>query len=147
MNYMLVLQNHVDGLVGESWPISPPCTVGRDANCDLMLEHDSISRKHCQFTLDGEGALTVKDLDSMNGTYVNDRRVQKVVLMPGQVVQIGALMLQVEFTTGVGASQAASHRKASPQSAGSMYQTRPMETFKPVELPPEKSWWQKLLGR
>ena len=139
MFYKLVLQNHVDGLNGKQWTFRPPAVVGRDPVSDVCFEHDSISRKHCQFALNGEGALVVKDLDSMNGIYVNDRRVQTATLMPHQVFQIGSIIVQVEFTEE-------EMPKPTPKPAGNLYATQPMATYRPPAPPPQqKSWWRRLL--
>lgn len=143
MKYKLMLQNHVDGLNQTVWHVFPPAVVGREPESQVCVDHDSVSRKHCQFALNGEGALTVKDLESMNGTYVDDSRVHQAVLMPGQIVQIGALRLQVDISTDDEVAEMARTRK---KPAGSVYSTQPMETFKPVPLPPEKPWWKKILG-
>ena len=142
MRYKLMLQNHVDGIQEKNWIVVPPAVVGRDPSSQVCVDHDSVSRKHCQFSLNGEGALVVKDLGSMNGTYVDDSKVQQTVLMPGKIVQIGALRLLVEFSTE---DEEAKQPKKKPP-VGSVYTTQPMETFKPVPLPPEKPWWRKLLG-
>jgi pSer/pThr/pTyr-binding forkhead associated (FHA) protein len=141
MYYKLILQNHVEGLDTSSWRFTPPAVVGREPNSQVCIEHDSISRKHCQFAFNGEGALTVKDLESMNGTYVDDNRVQHATLMPGQIVQIGTLRLKVEFS-----SEAEELDAPARKPRGSVYTTQPMETFRPVPLPPEKPWWRKLFG-
>ncbi len=141
MHFKLHLQNHVDGLDEKHWTFTPPVLVGRDPNSDLCIDHDSISRKHCQFQLNGEGALVIKDLDSMNGIYTNDRKVDQATLMPGQVVQVGALVLQVDFT-----DEESPAKPTRPKPAGSVYATQPMQTFKPVPLPPEKPWWKRLFG-
>jgi pSer/pThr/pTyr-binding forkhead associated (FHA) protein len=106
------------------------------------MEHDSISRKHCQFVLNSDGALVVKDLESMNGTYVDDSRVQHATLMPGQLIQIGALRLKIDFSDD---EELTSPPLKKPQ--GNVHATQPMNSFRPVPLPPEKTWWQKLLGR
>lgn len=143
MHYKLTLQNHVEGLSSSTWNISPPVSVGRDPGAEVCIEHDSISRKHCQFTLNIDGALAVKDLGSMNGTYVDDQRIQQTTLMPGQVVQIGALLLKVDFLEEESPIQTP---KTQTKPKGSVYATQPMETFKPVQLPPEKPWWRKIFG-
>lgn len=143
MNYKLILQNHVEGIQAQAWTFQAPATVGRDPNCDVCIEHDSISRKHCQFSINVHEALVVKDLESMNGTYLDDRRVQNAVLMPGQIVQIGALLLQIEFSDD--ASAPPPKAKSAPKK-GNTYATQPLETFRPVPLPPEKPWWKKLFG-
>lgn len=99
MVYKLTLQNHVEGLSQNRWVFTPPAVAGREPDSQLCIEHDSISRKHCQFSLNAEGALVIKDLDSMIGTYVDDTRVQHATLMPGQLIQIGALPFQMTFRT------------------------------------------------
>ena len=141
MFYKLVLKNHVDGLVGNQWSFRPPAVVGRDPKCDVCFEHDSISRQHCQFTLNGEEALVVKDMDSMNGIYVDDRRVQHATLMPHQTLQIGALIVQVEFSDD-------EFPATSPKPKGSVYATQPMPTLRPTRPPSpppvaEKPWWRR----
>lgn len=145
MYYKLVLQNHVDGLVGKQWSFHPPAVVGRDPKCEVCFEHDSISRQHCQFSLNGEEALVVKDLESMNGIYVDDSRVHHAVLMPHQTLQIGALIVQVEFTDEEPVA-------TSSKPKGSVYSTQPMQTLRPappVHTPSSSSsdskpWWRRL---
>jgi len=41
----------------------------------------------------------VRDLNSTNGIYVDDRRVQQSILRPGQTIQIGAIQLKIEVST------------------------------------------------
>ncbi len=142
MFYQLILQNHVDDLDKSSWTLKPPGVVGRDSACQVCIEHPSISRQHCQFSLNGEGTLVVKDLDSMNGIYIDDTRVKQAALMPGQVLQIGALRLQVEFTTGGDAMP-----KPISRPKGSVTATQPMKTVRPEPTPSaplEKPWWRRL---
>ena len=142
MYYQLILQNHVDDLEKSSWTLLPPGVVGRDSNCQVFIEHPSISRQHCQFSLNGEGTLVVKDLESMNGIYVDDKRVKHAPLMPGQVLQIGALRLHVEFTTGGDAMP-----KTISKPKGSVVATQPMKAVRPEPrptVPLEKPWWRRL---
>jgi pSer/pThr/pTyr-binding forkhead associated (FHA) protein len=49
--------------------------IGRDTRCDLVLNHDSISRKHAELFIDLDGNVFITDLKSKNGTYINGRRV------------------------------------------------------------------------
>jgi serine/threonine-protein kinase len=63
--------------------------VGRDRTCSVVLAHPAVSRRHARITMAG-GALTLEDLKSANGTYVNNARVEKAVLKPGDVVRFGA---------------------------------------------------------
>ena len=63
--------------------------VGRDRTCAIVLSHPAVSRRHARITLSGTTPL-LEDLQSANGTYVNNTRVDKVVLKPGDVVRFGA---------------------------------------------------------
>jgi pSer/pThr/pTyr-binding forkhead associated (FHA) protein len=149
MHYQLILQNHVEGFKGKKWTFSAPASVGRDPTCDLCFDHDSISRQHCQFSLNGEGGLVIKDLESMNGIYVDDRRVQHATLMPHQLLQVGALIMQIEFLEE-------EPRKPSSRGVGSTYATQPMQTLRsqgigaaasaapPSPQPAAKPWWRRL---
>ena len=63
--------------------------VGRDRTCSVVLAHPAVSRRHARITMAG-GSLTLEDLKSANGTYVNNTRIEKTVLKPGDVVRFGA---------------------------------------------------------
>jgi serine/threonine-protein kinase len=63
--------------------------VGRDRTCAIVLSHPAVSRRHARITLSGTAPL-LEDLQSANGTYVNNTRVDRVVLKPGDVVRFGA---------------------------------------------------------
>ncbi len=63
--------------------------VGRDRSCAIVLAHPAVSRRHARITLTGTSWL-LEDLKSANGTYVNNTRVEKAKLKPGDVVRFGA---------------------------------------------------------
>jgi serine/threonine-protein kinase len=63
--------------------------VGRDRTCSVVLTHPAVSRRHARITMNG-GSCTLEDLKSANGTYVNNTRIEKSVLKPGDVVRFGA---------------------------------------------------------
>ena len=63
--------------------------VGRDRTCSVVLAHPAVSRRHARITMNG-GSCTLEDLKSANGTYVNNTRVDRAVLKPGDVVRFGA---------------------------------------------------------
>jgi hypothetical protein len=69
----------IDGLV-----------VGRDPTCDISYEHSLLSRRHAEFLVAGD-KVTVRDLGSRNGVFVNGTRAAECVLSPGDVLQIGPL--------------------------------------------------------
>jgi diguanylate cyclase (GGDEF)-like protein len=63
-------------------------TVGRDADCDIQLPDDSVSRWHARFEVLGDECV-LSDLESTNGVYVNDQRIKRHRLRPGDRVRLG----------------------------------------------------------
>lgn len=74
--------------LGHKYDLRDSLLVGRGDECDIVLQTDSVSRKHCLFERTG-GGVRVKDLDSTNGTYVNDASVGQSSLRHGDLVKIG----------------------------------------------------------
>ena len=68
-------------------------TVGRHENSDLLLDDVSVSRHHGVFTRTASGRITLRDLNSLNGTYVNGARVEETTLHSADEVQIGKFKL------------------------------------------------------
>jgi len=63
-------------------------TVGRHPESDIFLNDVTVSRRHCRFAVSGE-TIAVEDSGSTNGTYVNDERVDRTDLSPGDEVMVG----------------------------------------------------------
>ncbi len=63
-------------------------TVGRSPESAIFLDDITVSRQHANFDRDGSGWILV-DLGSLNGSYVNRKRVDKVALTHGDEIQIG----------------------------------------------------------
>src|SRR5690348_9592760 len=61
--------------------------VGRTDNCDVRLEHKSVSKMHCVI-VKTDGLLLVRDLGSTNGTRVNGTRVRRAALLPNDQLSI-----------------------------------------------------------
>ena len=70
-------------------------TVGRVAGADFILDVALVSRLHCRLTA-GADTLDVVDLESTNGTYVNDKRVDAARLGVGDRLRIGRVELTVK---------------------------------------------------
>jgi pSer/pThr/pTyr-binding forkhead associated (FHA) protein len=72
-------------------------TVGRHPNSDIFLDDVTVSRKHAEFVR-AEGGFAVKDVGSLNGTYVNRSRIDvPTTLQTGDEVQIGKFRLLVHL--------------------------------------------------
>jgi pSer/pThr/pTyr-binding forkhead associated (FHA) protein len=67
-------------------------TAGRHSDSEIFLDDVTVSRRHAVFTREG-GEFSVADAGSLNGTYVNRDRIDKVVLKDSDEVQIGKYRL------------------------------------------------------
>lgn len=67
-------------------------TSGRHPDSDIFLDDVTVSRRHAEFHRDASG-FTVRDVGSLNGTYVNWERVETATLGHGDEVQIGKFRL------------------------------------------------------
>jgi len=68
-------------------------TVGRVAQCEIHIDDQAVSRRHCTLRLCGE-ALLVTDLKSANGTFINDRPVKSAAAGPGDLIRVGSTVLE-----------------------------------------------------
>jgi len=65
-----------------------PVVLGRDDNCDVSVNDDSVSRRHACITPSPQGHV-VMDMQSTNGTFVNDQRITQQLLKDGDYLRIG----------------------------------------------------------
>jgi len=81
---------------GQRWEINDSISIGRDADCDIVIADRQVSRYHCRFTYQ-QGTVTLEDLASKNGTFINGVQVEKpVILKDSDLVQI-AMIQQFVF--------------------------------------------------
>jgi len=74
-------------------------TIGRATGADFILDAALISRVHCRLTALEAGDLEVRDLDSTNGTFVNDARIDTAMLAPGDRLRVGRVELLAQRET------------------------------------------------
>jgi pSer/pThr/pTyr-binding forkhead associated (FHA) protein len=70
--------------------------VGRKEDCDLRLEHKSVSKMHCVI-VKTDGLLLLRDLGSTNGTRVNGQRVRRAALLPNDQLSIANYKFRVNL--------------------------------------------------
>ena len=75
-------------------------TLGRKIENDIVLDNMIVSGRHCVFELHGLADVTVEDLGSTNGTFVNNQRIKRQQLKDGDVVAIGNFRLQFLAASG-----------------------------------------------
>jgi len=73
-----------------------PVVIGRAPDCDLLLQHESISRQHARISRDDEGWV-LRDLGSKNGSRVNTFHVTDQLLRNGDRLDLGTIRIYVEI--------------------------------------------------
>ncbi len=71
-------------------------TVGRGQTNDIVIADSKMSRTHAQFEFNDGGEVTVIDAGSTNGVRVNGNKVDKAVIQPGDIIQMGESQIQYE---------------------------------------------------
>jgi pSer/pThr/pTyr-binding forkhead associated (FHA) protein len=74
--------------------------VGRKEDCDIQLDHKSISKLHCVIVRT-DGLIFLRDLGSTNGTRVNGQRVRRAALLPNDQLNIASLRFTVLLSNEV----------------------------------------------
>jgi len=69
-------------------PAGRPFTIGRGASSSLRIHDNKMSRVHCELSISG-GIAIITDLGSMNGTYVDGKRIASTALKDGNRIQVG----------------------------------------------------------
>ena len=78
-------------------------TIGRLPELDICIDVEAVSRQHARVVKEGKGWL-LEDLNSTNGTYVNDVRVDKCPLVDGDIVRVGKAILKFLSGSNIEAS-------------------------------------------
>jgi pSer/pThr/pTyr-binding forkhead associated (FHA) protein len=73
----------------------PVQVIGRQTDCQIRIPTGEISRHHCEVSL-GEGKVSVRDLGSSNGTFVNRRRVTQTDVQAGDLIGLGDMVFVVK---------------------------------------------------
>jgi len=83
--------------VGDLHTLAPgrPLVIGRRAGCDIQIDDDGISRRHCSIEVTAAGAV-LRDLGSANGTFVGGEEIEERLLQPGERFEIGISTLKFD---------------------------------------------------
>lgn len=84
-----------------------PCVIGRGKEATLTLPHPLVSRQHTEL-FEKDGKLHVKDLGSLNGTFLNNKRLEsEAVLEPNQLLTLGNVTFRAVYEVGAAAESVA----------------------------------------
>jgi pSer/pThr/pTyr-binding forkhead associated (FHA) protein len=100
-----------EGMTGQSYELKvDKTTVGRVEDNTFQIPHPSVSSHHCEVLLRGND-IVIKDLNSTNGTFINNQQITgESVLKSGQVLRLGQIEIRLE--SGDAAVAAAAAKKA-----------------------------------
>jgi pSer/pThr/pTyr-binding forkhead associated (FHA) protein len=108
--------------------------VGRGSNLDMVLVEDMVSRRHAKITVSGD-EVTIQDLGSTNGTFVNGERIKSARLVEGDRILIGTSILTLVSANG-GATEVESKDLSEISAERRTSQVRTMSgTIEEVPLP------------
>ncbi|MEO8672292.1 MAG: FHA domain-containing protein [Tahibacter sp.] len=72
---------------GKTFGLVGTMTIGRQADCDISIPAEEISRHHVRLQVTPDGVM-VEDMGSANGTFINDKRVHNGILKPGEELRL-----------------------------------------------------------
>jgi pSer/pThr/pTyr-binding forkhead associated (FHA) protein len=78
-----------------------PAIIGRSRGADVRLTHPLVSRHHCELR-QADNCLMVRDLGSMNGTFVGNARVSESVVRSGDLLTVGTVTFRVVYESEPG---------------------------------------------
>ncbi len=97
---------------GRNFALTGTMTVGRQADCDISIPADEVSRHHLRLQVTSEGVM-VEDLGSANGTWINDKRVHTGMLHPGEELRLDTIRFLL-LAPGAQVPAAGASRAAEP---------------------------------
>jgi len=108
MRFEFVVRSGKDA--GRTVAVTPgqTITLGRLKGCDVVLDDEAASRRHCTVTA-RENVCVVTDLQSANGTFVNERRIATTELGRGDKIRIGSTVIELLDPNAPGAAVRGSH--------------------------------------
>jgi pSer/pThr/pTyr-binding forkhead associated (FHA) protein len=94
---------------GGEFPLRPnrEIVIGRSSDLDMVLVEDMVSRKHAKIVTDGR-AVSIQDLGSTNGTFVNGEKIRNMQLKDGDRILVGTSIIKLVATSGEARAPAAS---------------------------------------
>ncbi|NJK40307.1 MAG: FHA domain-containing protein [Acaryochloridaceae cyanobacterium SU_2_1] len=75
-------------------------SIGRGLDNQVVLMHPSLSRHHAELIIQENGRVILKDLESLNHTYVNDQQIKQCQLNDGDLVRFGTVEMQITWELG-----------------------------------------------
>jgi predicted component of type VI protein secretion system len=101
-----------DGQPLKTVSVTLPVIIGRGKDATFTIKHPLLSRKHCEI-FEENGDVQVRDLDSLNGTFVNSSRVENISAVDsGSQLKLGSVVMEVQYNGAVSESAITSDHEA-----------------------------------
>ena len=100
---------------GKTFALTGTMVIGRQADSDIPVPAEEISRHHARLQVTADGVL-VEDMNSANGTFINDKRVQNGLLKPGEELRLDTVRFML-VAPGMDARQQATAARTEPVKA------------------------------
>src|SRR5271166_2647734 len=110
--------------------------IGRQEECDLRLDHKSVSKMHCVI-VKTDGLLLLRDLGSTNGTRVNGQRVRRAALLPNDTLSIANMKYTVKFGAELEKDEAAAQNQAKKDAAAAQLRRNALPDVYPEPKTPK----------
>jgi len=78
------------------FPVLRKCTLGRSRSCDLTVDDQKMSAKHGMFHFDDKGQLYYTDLESTNGSFLNNSKIQKIHFKVNETLRLGNTSIMID---------------------------------------------------
>ena len=110
---------------GGEFPLKPEkqIIVGRSSELDMVLVEDMVSRKHAKIMVTG-GKVTIEDLGSTNGTFVNGEKVKQARLKEGDRILVGTSILKLVISSKTAAETTDAQVRAQMEAAAKAQEAR-----------------------
>src|SRR5690242_18102300 len=96
-----------------------PVTIGRAPDNDLAIDNLAVSNYHARVYTEA-GSLVVEDLNSLNGSFLNDIRIERAMLKDGDTIQIGKHQFMVDQTRDASGSSNGARKAPAPRVSETM---------------------------
>ena len=92
---LIVVGGHTEA---KEFGLQFPAVIGRGRDSHIVIPHPLVSRRHCEIFV-SNGLLYVRDLSSLNGTYVGRERITVSALPPGGLLTVGTVTFRAVYAT------------------------------------------------
>lgn len=95
---MKLIVKKSDGVIKEYKIEKHAIHIGREQDCDIVLSEKAVSRHHAEINYDGmTDVWSIRDLESANKTFLNDKSVVQSKLRTGDILRVGEFLIEVDL--------------------------------------------------